>query len=193
MPFLALTATATRKVQQDIVANLQLRTNRKSYVLSFERPNICFSVQVRRGVGGGMQGRCSGGGRELQGGVGVEGPGSTLALSLSISSSQYPLLPWLHEPHVPQAKPSLDKALGDVVLKTGGGATLIYTLTTREVDEVHAWLSALGKLPGRVAKYHGKMNNEQRREAHQNFLRDDVDVMVATVAYGASGGTGQHS
>lgn len=33
-------------------------------------------------------------------------------------------------------------------------------------------------------RYHGKMSVNLRRASHNAFLRDDVEVMVATVAYG---------
>src|SRR5437867_5952854 len=43
VPFMALTATATSRVQADIHRHLQLR-NAPSYVASFNRPNLSYSV-----------------------------------------------------------------------------------------------------------------------------------------------------
>lgn len=36
----------------------------------------------------------------------------------------------------------------------------------------------------RVRGYHAKLSLGQRRDSHSAFLRDDAEVMVATVAYG---------
>lgn len=48
VPLLALTATATQQVQQDIVKNLRMRPSaHRTFVMTFERPNLHFSVAPR--------------------------------------------------------------------------------------------------------------------------------------------------
>ncbi len=58
---------------------------------------------------------------------------------------------------------------------------IIYCGTRRQVDELAAKLSAhkFSVLP-----YHAGMDDATRRENQQRFVRDDVPVMVATVAFG---------
>ena len=46
IPVIALTATATPKVQSDIVKNLGLR-NPKIFISSFNRPNLYYEVQPK--------------------------------------------------------------------------------------------------------------------------------------------------
>jgi ATP-dependent DNA helicase RecQ len=73
----------------------------------------------------------------------------------------------------------------------GGGSMIVYTLTTRQADEVAEQLgSALsssgsgGGLAGQVRPYHAKLDADERSETHRAFLRGRVRVVVATVAYG---------
>jgi ATP-dependent DNA helicase RecQ len=47
-PLMALTATATRRVQNDIVKQLRLRRP-SCYVASFDRPNLFYRVQAKQG------------------------------------------------------------------------------------------------------------------------------------------------
>lgn len=63
--------------------------------------------------------------------------------------------------------------------------TLIYAVTTREVDEIAAYLNRPEALAGRAGRYHAKLPAADRRAAHTAFMRDDLDVLVASVAYGA--------
>jgi superfamily II DNA helicase RecQ len=63
-------------------------------------------------------------------------------------------------------------------------ATLIYCPTTAEVDAVAAALAARG-VP--AARYHAKLPPGERAGAHSAFLRDDVPVLAATIAYGMVG------
>ncbi len=49
LPFLALTATATDRVQTDILNQLRLK-NPKTYVASFNRPNLTYRVETKQAV-----------------------------------------------------------------------------------------------------------------------------------------------
>lgn len=91
-------------------------------------------------------------------------------------------------------KSGFKTALAGLVKKRQlGGAldpTLIYTNTTKGVDEIVAWIN--GSLPASskgvavAGAYHSKLSSEARLNAHRAFLRDDHEIMVATVAYGES-------
>ncbi len=54
----------------------------------------------------------------------------------------------------------------------------------RQVEEVASYLSSPTLLGPKVGRYHGQMSMAERRASHTNFMRDDVEVMVATLAYG---------
>ena len=62
-----------------------------------------------------------------------------------------------------------------------GGAGIVYCLSRRRVDELTADLSADGI---RVRPYHAGLDAEARRENQEAFIRDDVQVVVATIAFG---------
>ena len=50
MPAIALTATATQKVQEDILKNLDM-PGARVYKASFNRPNLYYEVRPKRDVG----------------------------------------------------------------------------------------------------------------------------------------------
>jgi ATP-dependent DNA helicase RecQ len=60
-------------------------------------------------------------------------------------------------------------------------AGIVYALSRRRVEEVAARLSAAGIA---AAPYHAGLANAKRKEMQEAFLRDDLRVMVATVAFG---------
>lgn len=120
---LALTATATTKVQKDIIQQLSLR-NPRTHVATFNRPNLYYEVVTR-------------------------------------------------------SKRSYQQLLEYVRTQRGSG--IIYCLSRRRVEEVAARLQTDGvsALP-----YHAGMS-DCTRELYQNrFIRDDVRIMVATIAFG---------
>ncbi len=49
VPIMALTATATARVQQDIIQTLHLSNNCLIAKASFDRPNLCFLVSRKPG------------------------------------------------------------------------------------------------------------------------------------------------
>jgi ATP-dependent DNA helicase RecQ len=61
------------------------------------------------------------------------------------------------------------------------GSGIIYCASRRQVDELTAKLQqdGIGTLP-----YHAGLNDRLRSENQTRFLRDDVQIMVATVAFG---------
>ncbi len=122
-PFLALTATATDRVRQDIIHQLQLRQPSVS-VSSFNRQNLYYEIR-------------------------------------------------------PKGKDCYKQLIK--IVKQSKGSGIIYCLSRKKVDEITAQLQRDGieALP-----YHAGLNNNVREENQQRFIRDDVRVIVATVAFG---------
>jgi ATP-dependent DNA helicase RecQ len=123
VPMLALTATATERVRQDIAQQLQLQ-DPEVLVASFNRPNLHYDVR-------------------------------------------------------PKTRQSYQEVLTQARATPGPG--IIYCLSRKRVDEVASRLQTDGiaALP-----YHAGLSDEQRTENQRRFIRDDVLVMVATVAFG---------
>lgn len=123
IPILALTATATKRVQQDILEQLTLRQP-GIHIASFNRPNLYYEVQ-------------------------------------------------------PKERQSYNQLLKKIQFYKGSG--IIYCLSRRAVDEVAFRLQkdGIAALP-----YHAGMSDEARTTNQTRFIRDDVQVMVATIAFG---------
>lgn len=123
IPIIALTATATPKVQQDIQKNLQMN-NAVLFKSSFNRPNLFYEVRAKRNVI-----------KEI----------------------------------VRYAKLNLGKS------------GIVYCLSRKKVEEVAEAL----KLNGiKALPYHAGLDPKTRAETQDNFLMEDVDVIVATIAFG---------
>lgn len=72
-----------------------------------------------------------------------------------------------------------ESSLTSVIPESGAG--IVYCATTGITDRVSDLLSRKGR---RVASYHGRMSAKRRTEAQESFMSDDVDIMVATNAFG---------
>ncbi len=123
VPFLGLTATATDRVRQDIITQLDLREP-EIHIASFNRPNLYYEVRRKN----------SGSYKEL---------------------------------------------LAQV--KEQPGSIIIYCLSRKKVDELTTKLRQDGI---KILPYHAGLDSETRRDNQNRFIRDDVQVMVATVAFG---------
>ncbi|EDX75235.1 ATP-dependent DNA helicase RecQ [Coleofasciculus chthonoplastes PCC 7420] len=123
IPILALTATATKRVQQDIVQQLTLRQP-SIHIASFNRPNLYYEIQ-------------------------------------------------------PKQRQSYNQLFKKVQSHKGSG--IIYCLSRRSVDEVAFRLQkdGISALP-----YHAGMSDIDRSSNQNRFIRDDVQVIVATIAFG---------
>jgi ATP-dependent DNA helicase RecQ len=123
-PMLALTATATERVRQDILTQLRLR-DPYIHIASFNRPNLSYEVRPKH------------------------------------QGSYRELLQLLHnQPGVP---------------------VIIYCQSRKSVDDLSACLQHDG-IP--VLPYHAGLSSQQRTEHQARFIRDDVAVLVATIAFG---------
>ncbi|KHN74060.1 putative Werner syndrome ATP-dependent helicase -like protein 1 [Toxocara canis] len=129
VPLMALTATATPQVKQDIIKNLQMR-NAAILCTCLDRSNLYLEVRSPTSVEG------------LQ---------------------------------------SLVTEVDDVRGKHFGGPTIVYCRTRAAVQEVHKFLAGLGV---KCAMYHANLSSAARRKAHENFVKDKITTIVATVAFG---------
>ncbi len=123
VPMIALTATATPKVQQDIQKNLSIE-NAKLFKSSFNRTNLYYEVRPKQ-----------------------------------------------------QAKKHLIKFLKDHKGESG----IVYCLSRKKVQEIADFLKVNGI---KSAPYHAGMESKARIQNQDAFLNEDVDVIVATIAFG---------
>ncbi|WP_257306377.1 RecQ family ATP-dependent DNA helicase [Geothrix campi] len=77
--------------------------------------------------------------------------------------------------------PPVREALLRLVLARRGESGIIYCLSRKAVEATAAFLVGEGV---RAAAYHAGMDAAARSAAQEAFQRDDVDVIVATVAFG---------
>ncbi len=62
-----------------------------------------------------------------------------------------------------------------------GEAGIVYALSRKRVEEVAAKLAATGL---KAAPYHAGLPDAERKRVQEAFLRDDLQIVVATVAFG---------
>ena len=62
-----------------------------------------------------------------------------------------------------------------------GEAGIVYALSRKRVEEVADRLAASGV---KARAYHAGLGDKQRKNVQEMFLRDDIDIVVATVAFG---------
>jgi ATP-dependent DNA helicase RecQ len=79
---------------------------------------------------------------------------------------------------VPKSKQTYDTLLAQA---REGGAGIIYCLSRRRVDELSLQLRNDGI---RVRPYHAGLDADTRRANQEAFIRDDIQVIVATIAFG---------
>jgi len=128
VPMLALTATATERVQQDILAQLQLNEP-YLHVASFNRPNLFYDVRAK------------------------------------------------HK----HSYAELVSLLREIGGSAGNAPVIIYCQSRRSVEQLSERLSRDGI---RALPYHAGLSPEERTEYQSRFIRDDVPVLVATIAFG---------
>jgi len=123
IPIIALTATATPKVQQDIQKNLQMN-NATIFKSSFNRSNLFYEVRAKRNV---------------------------------------------------------IKEIVKFVKQNQGKSGIIYCLSRKKVEEVAEVLALNGV---KALPYHAGLEPKVRADTQDKFLMEDVDVIVATIAFG---------
>ena len=68
-----------------------------------------------------------------------------------------------------------------LVREREGESGIVYCLSRRTVDQTTAYLCANGV---RAVPYHAGLPDEERARNQESFRRDEVDVVVATIAFG---------
>jgi ATP-dependent DNA helicase RecQ len=126
LPIIALTATATPKVQDDIVKNLDLQ-DPTTIVASFNRPNLYYEVVPK------------------------------------ISKAQ------------------VLKHMVRYINSHKGKSGIIYTLNRKTTEELSDMLCANGI---KSVAYHAGLDAGTRGMRQDQFLKDEVEVIVATIAFG---------
>jgi len=124
IPVIALTATATPKVQEDIMKNLRMN-NADFYKASFNKPNLYYEVR-------------------------------------------------------PKTK-NVESDIVRFIKQRSGKSGIIYCLSRKKVDEISQVLSINGIS---VVPYHAGLDAKTRSRHQDMFLMEEVDVVVATIAFG---------
>ncbi len=68
-----------------------------------------------------------------------------------------------------------------VMARHEGESGIIYALSRKKVEKIAEKLRKAGH---RAAAYHAGLPSALRQEVHERFVRDEIDVVVATVAFG---------
>lgn len=125
LPIIALTATATPKVQQDIQRNLQME-EADLFKSSFNRTNLFYEVR-------------------------------------------------------PKVKNDSKKSLIKFIKQHKGKSGIIYCLSRKKVEEI-AELLKVNQI--NAAPYHAGLDSSVRIKTQDDFLNEELDVIVATIAFG---------
>jgi ATP-dependent DNA helicase RecQ len=123
VPVIALTATATEKVQEDILKNLDI-PHAKVYKASFNRPNLYYEIRPKKDV---------------------------------------------------------QREIIRYIKQHEGRSGIIYCLSRKKVEETAEMLNVNGI---KALPYHAGMDAGQRASHQDQFLMEQVDVIVATIAFG---------
>lgn len=123
VPIIALTATATPKVQLDIQRNLQMEAA-DLFKSSFNRENLYYEVRPKKNV---------------------------------------------------------KKQLVKFIRENQGKSGIIYCLSRKKVQEIAGFLQVNGI---KAAPYHAGFEPAVRMKNQDDFLNEEVDVIVATIAFG---------
>lgn len=126
VPVIALTATATPKVQSDIIKNLGLR-NPNIFISSFNRTNLYYEIQPKI------------------------------------------------------KKDQTVKHIVKFISQHKGKSGIIYTLNRKTTEELAELLVANNI---KAVAYHAGLDQKLRAERQDQFLNEDVQVIVATIAFG---------
>ncbi|KAF9595359.1 hypothetical protein IFM89_000277 [Coptis chinensis] len=78
--------------------------------------------------------------------------------------------------------PLMDELVGEISkYLTSAGSIIIYCTTVKDTKQIYM---SLQDKRIKAGIYHGQMSGKDREESHRSFIRDEVHVMVATVAFG---------
>jgi ATP-dependent DNA helicase RecQ len=75
----------------------------------------------------------------------------------------------------------LKKQIADVLARHRGQSGIVYCQSRKDVDGLAEWLKGEGV---RALPYHAGLNDDVRHRHQDKFLNEEIDVIVATVAFG---------
>lgn len=78
-------------------------------------------------------------------------------------------------------KTDVDAQVAEVLRRHSGEAAIVYCISRKDTERMARHLAAEGI---RAAHYHAGMEAEQRRRTQDRFAAEEIDVVVATVAFG---------
>ena len=73
------------------------------------------------------------------------------------------------------------ESIGKICVSKGGESGIVYTLSRKAAESTAAYIRTLGI---RAAAYHAGLDTEERTRVQDDFIRDEIDVVCATVAFG---------
>lgn len=71
--------------------------------------------------------------------------------------------------------------LKDIIRSNEGNSGIVYCLSRKEVDSLYYYLKDLGY---NVGKYHGGLKDEEKEKFQEEFLYENIDIIIATNAFG---------
>ena len=69
----------------------------------------------------------------------------------------------------------------DIIREEEGSSGIIYCVTRKEVEGLYNYLKDLGYT---VGKYHGGLKDEEKEYYQEEFLKENINLMIATNAFG---------
>jgi ATP-dependent DNA helicase RecQ len=82
-----------------------------------------------------------------------------------------------------RVRPKLDvnAQIADTIRRHKGEASIVYSISRKDTEHIAAYLASAGV---RAAFYHAGMEQDERRRTQDRFAAEEIDVVVATVAFG---------
>lgn len=71
--------------------------------------------------------------------------------------------------------------IGGLLRTTNHGSTIIYCQTRKQTEDIALLLNGKGH---QCAAYHAGLSMKERKSVHENFVRDKIRIIVATIAFG---------
>jgi ATP-dependent DNA helicase RecQ len=78
-------------------------------------------------------------------------------------------------------KIQVKESIGKICVSRRGDSGIIYTLSRKAAESTAAYIRTLG-IP--AAAYHAGLDADERTRVQDDFIRDEIDVVCATVAFG---------
>ena len=82
-----------------------------------------------------------------------------------------------------RVRPKLDvnAQIAETIWRHKGEASIVYSISRKDTEQIARYLASEGV---RAAAYHAGMEADERRRTQDRFAAEEIDVVVATVAFG---------